>query len=290
MNRHAYLIIAHEEPELLKKLICFLDHPESDIFIHIDKKSKLLYSGDYTNSVKNASLNFVTSKPITWGGFSLVDCELDLLALSTKTKHQYYHLLSGCDLPLMSYEEMLDFWEKNQGTEFIEFDTVQQKKPSIADKIGYYYFFQDVIGRKLDIFSVFLRKVEAFSIRLQKLAKINRMKKDKIILQKGSNWFSITDDLAHYIISKRNDISRMFAHTLCADEIFLQTVVYNSPFMKTTHKNNLRYIDWKRGTPYTFTMDDYDSLMSSSCLWARKFSSKKDEKIIDAIYNSLIHH
>lgn len=36
--KHAYLIIAHNEFDLLQKLISVLDDERNDIFIHIDKK------------------------------------------------------------------------------------------------------------------------------------------------------------------------------------------------------------------------------------------------------------
>lgn len=37
--KHAYLIMAHKDPEQLKLLISLLDDPRNDIFVHCDKKS-----------------------------------------------------------------------------------------------------------------------------------------------------------------------------------------------------------------------------------------------------------
>lgn len=39
--RHAFLVIAHTEYDVLQTLIELLDNPCCDIYIHIDKKSKL---------------------------------------------------------------------------------------------------------------------------------------------------------------------------------------------------------------------------------------------------------
>ena len=36
--KHAYLILAHNEFEVLRKLISALDDPRNDIFIHFDEK------------------------------------------------------------------------------------------------------------------------------------------------------------------------------------------------------------------------------------------------------------
>ena len=39
------------------------------------------------------------------------------------------------------------------------------------------------------------------------------------------------------------------------------------------HKNAKRHIDWKRGEPYTYRIDDYHELMNCDEFFARKFSS-----------------
>jgi len=50
----------------------------------------------------------------------------------------------------------------------------------------------------------------------------------------------------------------------------------------------LRYIDWDRGSPYTFTIEDFNVLIDSNKLWARKFSELKDEKIVNSIYSTFV--
>ena len=40
MGKHAYLIIAHNNFYILKKLIALIDDERNDIYIHIDKKTK----------------------------------------------------------------------------------------------------------------------------------------------------------------------------------------------------------------------------------------------------------
>lgn len=49
----------------------------------------------------------------------------------------------------------------------------------------------------------------------------------------------------------------------------------------------MRYIDWKRGGPYIFLELDYQELMDSYCLFARKFDSNIDKKIINMICTEL---
>lgn len=72
----------------------------------------------------------------------------------------------------------------------------------------------------------------------------------------GSNWFSITDALAKYIVAMEKTIVPFYHFTLCCDEVFLQTIVKNSPFYNKLYINdnhsNIRYVDWKRGSSYVF--------------------------------------
>ena len=56
---------------------------------------------------------------------------------------------------------------------------------------------------------------------------------------------------------------------------------------KDEHLMAKRCIDWKRGLPYTYKIDDYQELMNSPAFFARKFSTKVDKEIIDKIYTSV---
>ena len=125
-------------------------------------------------------------------------------------------------------------------------------------------------------------------MKLQKLFGINRIKKESKEFQFGANWFSITHEFAQYVVSQEQWIKKRFAMTTCADEIFLQTVLVNSPFKKELsdkafegdYSSCLRHIDWKRGNPYTFRNSDFEELISAKELFARKFDWNLDKEII----------
>ena len=104
---------------------------------------------------------------------------------------------------------------------------------------------------------------------------------------KGANWFSITHKMSVYILNNKKFIKKYCFNALCSDEIFIQTIAMKSPYANDIIPKDLRYIDWKRGTPYVFGNDDYEELMSSGMLFARKFSSEKSSQVIDKIYNGL---
>ena len=119
-KKHAYLIIAHNNFNQLKKLIELLDYEENDIYIHLDKKSKLNVE-ELKKYVKKSKLIFTKRIKVSWGGFSLVQSELILLKASVKENYMYYHLISGADLPIKSMKEIHEFFEENEGKQFIHF-------------------------------------------------------------------------------------------------------------------------------------------------------------------------
>lgn len=147
------------------------------------------------------------------GGYSQIKAELLLLAKAYSIGgYGYYHLLSGEDLPIKKTKEILDFWDKNNGKEFVAFD----KKEFIDhDRVDYYYFFQDKIGRERHYV---LRKLDQIGVYLQKRFGLRR--NSDIRFQKGANWFSISNSLAGYVLSMEGWIQETFQYTLCCDEVF----------------------------------------------------------------------
>lgn len=234
-------------------------------------------------TVVKASITFVKRVSVNWAGYSQVKAELSLLEAATKTEHVYYHLLSGADLPLKSQKEIREFFYANNGKEYIGIDSHIRMNTLEHDRIRYFYFFQDLIGRNANRYANMLRRFEGVSIKLQKCLKIDRVKQTEIEYVKGSQWFSITHRMAEYVIREKKRISLLFRDTLGPDEFFLQTVAYNSPWRDQIVNDTLRCIDWKRGSPYVFTVEDYDMLSKSSALFARKFDMTVDTEIIDTI-------
>lgn len=295
---HAYLIMAHTDFELLKKLIRMLDDERNDIYIHIDKKVKNVNFDELKQQAKYSKIFYIKRYNIRWAGYSGIQCELELLKAAISKSYEYYHLLSGVDLPLKSQNEIHEFFEQNKGKEFVSYDR-SQIEPSVLNRIKYYYFFQDIYGRnRKNPIMVGLYALDKCLEKLQKCMKINRIKDEKICWQKGPNWFSITHDFAQYVIEKEDWIKKFFSFSVSGDEIFLQTILKNSPFSKKVYFNGLRNpysaclreIDWKRGKPYVWRKIDFKELEESKCMFARKFSTNVDKEIIELIYQKVMEN
>lgn len=291
MNKQAMLIMYHDDYYVLKKLLKLIDSEYFDIYLHVDKKVKKFNYQEIQNIVLKSKITFISSINVKWSTYSQIQCELNLLKEAVKGNYDYYHLISGNDLLIKSNKEIFDFYNKNKGMEFVAYQDFDNITLEHISRIKYYHIFNGNRRHENKIIKFISNKIYYNFLRFQKTLKINRIKDKNIKIRKGANWFSITNDLAKYVISLEKEIRKMYKYSNCADEIFLQTITYNSKFKKNIyfkyldeHKDIKRYIDWNRGEPYIFTISDYDILINSESFFARKFSSENDKKIIDMIY------
>ena len=224
MSRHAYLIMAHNHFEQLRALLRCLDDGRNVIYLHLDAKLGTVDVGQFKDQLKHAELCVLANRvDVRWGDFSQIECELRLLEASIPGHYDYYHLMSGADLPLQSQDVIHTYFERYQGTEFVHFDA-KSVDPETYGRVSKYAFFS---SREKNIF-------EKVMYRLTMLAQfwIDRGRLYGIQYQKGANWFSITDDCARYIVSRRKRVERVFHRTRCGDEFFIQTIIVNSGFEK----------------------------------------------------------
>lgn len=296
--KHAFLIIAHGNWEQLKILLKQLDSESVDIFMHIDKKVKNPPINELLDCVKLSSLKIYQKYKVYWGSFELVESELFLLKNANEYNYDYYHLLSGMDLMIKPMRIVKDFFEKNKGYEFIHFDTEERMKSDreIQRRTKLYHLFTNYRRRyKYNFLNSFFTFLERISMVLQMFIGVNRNKNYNEVIKYGSQWFSITDNFAKYVIDNEDKIYSIFRKTKCSDELFMQTLIYNSKYKDNLYSKkfdneciaNVRLIDisnrGKNGSPYIWKYSDYDELNNSKCLFARKFDINIDKSIVDKI-------
>lgn len=283
-NRHAFLVMAHRDDDTFYTLARMLDHPRNDIFIHMDSKNKTYQESNIQHVVKHSNVFHCPRIKVTWGGYSMIKAELILLKEATQKGHyEFYHLISGQDLPIKKQEYIHSFFDQNQGKEFIQF---QSPTFSFESRTRYLHPLQEKIGKSG---KPVLRKVNTAILKVQILLKVHRNK--SINFQKGANWFSITDGLARYVISKEPWLQKTFKSTKCCDEVFLQTLVanshYNGHLFHSEYDDDplsiMRLVDFKRGNPYIYRFSDLEEIKQSECLFARKFDADIDTTIVNNV-------
>ncbi len=291
--KHAYLILAHNNYYILERLIKLLDDERNDIFIHIDKKIKNFDESAFQRFVSKSSLVFVKPRiDVKWGHVTFVEAEFILFRSAYEFgNYTYYHLISGVDLPIKSQDYIHSFFSENHGKEFLGISTDSMR--DVAYKVTKIH----VSTSFYKLQRLWLRKILFFIDRsfafIQHLVGYNVVKLDKAFsLSKGPNWVSITHDFVELLLSKESECLRIYKHSVCPDEIFIHTVLHNSAFKNKLYNITdeylgcMRLIDWKRGNPYIFQQSDFNEIMSSDRIFARKFD-EKDLKIVDMIFEKL---
>lgn len=289
-SRHAYLIMCHKDDYLLRRLISALDDSRNDIYIHMDSKTdcdmeQIRQIAQYSHIV------VVERTDVTWGDYSQINAELILLKAALSSHHyEYLHLLSGSDFPIQTQDIIHSFFHNHRGTEFVQIDSVSYSEYKY--RVERYYPLQHILGRETASYPN-MRHVVFWLLNklISSVQGVFFPRNQDIKFAKGANWFSITSNLAQYVVDREAWIKKIFSHSLNGDELFLQTIVCNSPFKNRLYQLNsqsssrsiVRLIDWDRGSPYIFTYKDLEELAQSEMMFARKIVPS-DSSFIDALY------
>ncbi len=299
----AYLILAHNHPLHLTRLISALQTEHAHIFLHIDKKSQDMICPSITNTL-TVIKNTVT---VNWGGFSIVQATLNLLQEATAAgEYDYFILLSGADYPLRSNASILRFLQHYNGKEFMNLYKMPEANKTL-DRIEYFY-----IEKKFHFASSSLSKrANTFMREMNKLLRTPLLKRRYpqqyayFTLYAGSQWWALSKPCVDYILQfvhRNPEYSKFYKYTRVPDEMFFHTIIGNSPF-KENVVSAFIYADWKTGPstshPATITLRHLPLLSQKMVptanddgekrpLFARKFTDSSQEIItkIDTLFRN----
>ncbi|MHA7608271.1 beta-1,6-N-acetylglucosaminyltransferase [Elizabethkingia meningoseptica] len=271
----------------MERLIHAIDDSRNDIYIHFDKKVKVIPDIKTTYSDLYILENRID---VRWGDVSVVNAEYLLFEEAVKNgEYNYYHLLSGVDMPLKSQDDIYIFFNKHQGKEFIGFYQYPMEE-EMDRKVNRVHLFPRNFRSNRGILP-FIKKLLRFSmLKLQYILKYRRNR--TVAFKKGTQWVSLTDNFVKYTLKKKNEVLRIYKNTFCSDEIFLQTICWNSPFkeevfdLRNEGRGCMRMIGWKNGVLYDWEDKDYEDLVQSEYLFARKFNSKNIQ-LVDRLLNHI---
>lgn len=230
--KHAFLIIAHNEYPVLEVLLSMLDDERNDIYLHIDKRATELFQQIKKVKMQKAGF-YLIENPIKvyWGDISQV--QVEYLLFETALSHgpyAYYHLLSGTDLPIKSQDYIHAFFQQNAGKEFVGFWQDAAHQRDLERKVFRYYFFTKRLKDKEHLLHGITALIRNLILAVQKISHYRR--KQTFEFKKGGNWISITENAVKYLLQYKEIVLNRMKYTLCADEIFIQTILWNSPFQK----------------------------------------------------------
>ncbi len=287
-GRHAFLIIAHEQPRQLQVLVDLLDHPRNDLYLQTDSGGAVP-PGQIRAA--RSSLVSLAPMPIHWAGFSQIEAELRLLQAAVQDPHDYYHLLSGADLPLVPPAVL----HERLATSTVEYLALTPAADEFARwKVHYRHPFVETRHYRRH---KALRVVSHGLVKAQQALGVRNRLTRELELRHGSAYFSITHECARFVLDRREWIRAAYRHSIAADEVFLPTLLTSDGGFRISDQGqdgpgNLRHIDWGRrvgNSPHTFDMDDLESLRSAArtkC-FARKFDLAAAPEVVRHVQRSL---
>jgi hypothetical protein len=295
----AYLILAHDDPLHLRRLIKRLHGERTAFHVHVDAKSDIEAFRSVTADIASVRLCETRAK-VTWGAFSVVEATLLLLeaALAQPDKvFSRFVLLSGSDYPIASNTEIDSFFSRNPQKQFARgFNILEAQGKEIWRIRGRH--LRELAPRyswlRAPLFAV-ERGLRLFPRRLP----------TDLAFICGSQWWSITPDCARYCIDFTRTEPKtvgLFRLMFAPDEIFFHTLIHNSPYANTADpiepfvddvisSGSLRfYSNFHYVSPTTIrTYDEMRAAFDAHPrkLFARKFTSDASASVLDFIDRTL---
>lgn len=290
----AYIIMAHKNPGQLYRLISRLNDGYSNFFVHIDKTAE--FSQFENANVFSEIVHFIERVDSKWGGFGSVQASLNGLKAvkNSSKKFDRIFLLSGQDYPIKSNEYINEFLEKSPYSVFVDYFPIPNfKKWPGSDRGGWYRVDKYYIGLKWyeRYFSKSLNLLSAYIPFLRR--KIPGGMKPLT----GSQWWSVDMYALNYVLDydKNHPEYRAFHnYTFVPDELYVQMILGNSTdekLVKSIENNNKRFMIWEKSYsahPNVLRRTDFDAIISSDDLFARKFDDKTDAEILDLIDSKIL--
>lgn len=280
--RIAYLILAYNNIPHLKLLVQSLKSPDTDCYIHFDKKYFTL------GTLPLAHAKIISKVSVYWGEFSQLYAIIELIKFAISNgSYDYFVLLSGSDYPIRSNSYILRFFQKYNGSQFINICTMPKNNKSF-NRIEKYSINSEVLP-----YSTF-RKIANTFLRILPYKRKLPTKYSNYTLFAGSTWWGLSSSCIQYIltfIQKNPGYLNFYKKTHCPDEMFFHTIIGNSQFNKYI-KPAIFYADWDEGGAHPSLISQRHlailrkekistSYGDSTPLFARKFSS--DKKIISEV-------
>ncbi len=242
--RIAYLILAHANPTHLVRLVRALRSQDVDLYVHVDKKTRMRDFGDLASEGATLLRNRV---PVYWGEYSMVEATLRLMSASTRRRpsYDYFVLISGADYPIRSNAHIHRFLSDRCGYEFINLVRMPSEK---ADKpMSRLTTFRGRSDRPTQnhLRSIGLRASVRLGLRWASVRDY-RPVFGTMGPFAGSSWWALTRGAIEYVlefVARHRRLVRYFESTLNPDEMFFQTILGNSPFREKIRRN-ITYTDW----------------------------------------------
>ena len=278
--RLAYLILAHQLPEQLVRLVERLRAPDTTILIHVDGKMDEAGFDHIVGRVAgHPEVVLLPRRVCQWGTFSVVQATLDGINHAVlRVPFDYLVLLSGQDYPIKTRDHIDAVFRRSEGRSFLHH--VALPKPDWTEggweRIERWYFPPGRANRLAQRAANRLAAPRRFPRGFRPYA--------------GAQFWCLSRRAAEYIEAfarSNSGFVRFFKHVFVPDEFFFHTALANSALRTELINECLTFLEWHRPGAVLST-EDFDNLATTSHLFARKFDARVDSDVLDAIDRRLL--
>src|ERR1035437_3381799 len=282
--RIAYIILAHQRPESVVRLVRRLYAPDHGFFIHYNLRSPDTGFQHLAGSLAGQpNVTLLARHKCLWGDSGIVQAALKGIQEMARLDfiYDYAILLTGQDYPIKSDAQIrerlasaaggsfmeatawpIPNWEKGRAIKRVENFHVHLPVPAWARSLGWQPMWQHL------------------TIPMQR-----KIPGGLHPYFGCAFWYLHRSSLKciHEQVTSHPEYLRFFRHALLPDECFFQTLLMNSKLAPTVASRTLTYIEWRPPWPGILTVADLPRLQQSDCLLARKFDAATDGQILDQL-------
>jgi hypothetical protein len=300
MHYKAYILLAHQNPEQLNKLIQLLEDKSTVFFIHLDKKVDITLF-NYLEEKDNVF--FVQNREVcNWGGFSLVKATYNALEETyhffEKRSIKSYHcvLLSGQDMPIQTTKSINAFLMTNKDVSFFNYWQLPYKNwwDGGMFRVTNLYLFN---VKKHKTINTYINKV-INRLGLKKLLPINKLNRlhKEFKLYGSSQWFIINHDALRALIKNKKtyrQLSKALRFSFAPDELFFISFfkyIQLKEALNIENKKTMHVVfEGVNPNPKFLEIKDLQSNFEKHTLFGRKFDNKVNPEAIKVVEKRITH-
>lgn len=271
--KHAILMTVYKDVALINRLIR-LYNKDCIIYIHIDSKSSIAIE----DIAVEENVHVWKKYKVNWGGLEHLRAMIFLLQQSIKSGCDYYHFVTGQDLPvnLNNADQIIEY-----GKSYVEYSKLPCRWFDNGALWRYqYYCFYDLFNAKKRRQERIIRTF----IEWQRKIRFKRPFRRYDLLYGGSGYCTLFKADAEIVATEAPKWYGFYRFTFCAEESMIQTILLNSNRKDSIISTNLRYIDWcGTNPPKVLTLEDREKIVESKCLFARKVSLGISDSLIESL-------
>ncbi|XGW00251.1 MAG: beta-1,6-N-acetylglucosaminyltransferase [Leptolyngbya sp. BL-A-14] len=270
----AYIVLAHQYPDQLARLINRLNTETASFFIHLDRKAgPSLYHRVVREFGHLPNVYLLRRHHCYWGEWGHVSATIEGIKalVSSGIPFDYAILLTGQCYPLRANQTIEQFLQAHQGYSFMEYFSLPT---AWLPRIERWYL------------RFFSKKIILPNARLKFMAR--RKVPDGFKPFGGSSYWCLSRACIEYLhdfVPQHRRLLNFFRFTWAPDEMIFQTILLNSPLRHTIVNDSCWYISWlpAAASPQILNSADFAAMMDSPKLFARKFDATQNAEILDKL-------